>query len=266
MSNPNSFEEIFSSIICDYFDTYPAASPVIPDYHIVEDIASAYLSLRPDILEKSSSSVESLSAYNGFAVPPNEIGGTFTVLINKNVLMENVQNKRTDWIGTIAHETTHVQDFAEFAQIVGAKKYDEILEISCHGMFNLWTEVHARSRGYYFTRKYALGLDNISSKEMLPDILEREIPAQQDRLFEQYHSTTNGFEQAYLVAQYIGRLFTLQELYPNDLTNDWIIDHFGVNMWMADWFFFFKEHRILSAAAEHFEDMKDILRQNFCGI
>lgn len=266
MANPISFEDIFSNIICDYFGTYDIREPIVPDYRIVEDIASEYLTLRPDILERSSASVESLSAYNGFAVPPKKVGGIFTVLINKNVLMENLQDNRTDWVGTIAHETTHVQDFAEYAQIVGAQEYEEILEISDHGMFNLWTEVHARSKGYYFTRKYALGPEYMSSEEMLSDILEREIPGQWDRLYQQYHSTTNGFDQAYYVAQYIGRLYTLQGLYPNDLTDNWVREHFGVNTWMADWFFFFKAHPVLSDAAEHFEEMKDILRQNFRGL
>lgn len=266
MSNPNPFEEIFSGIICDYFDTYPVAAPVIPDYRIVEDIASAYLALRPDILERSSATIESLSANNGFAVPPKKVGGIFTVLINKNVLIENLQSNRTDWVGTIAHETTHVQDFASYAQMVGAQEYVEILEISDHGMFNLWTEVHARSKGYYFTRKYALGPEYMSSEEMLSDILDREIPGQRDRLFRQYHSTQNGFDQAYFVAQYIGRLYTLQRLYPNDLTDNWVREHFGVNTWMADWFFFFKAHPVLSDAAKHFEEMKDILRQNFRGL
>lgn len=266
MSNPNSFEEVFSGIICDYFDTYPAASPVIPDYRIVEDIASEYLSLRPDVLEKSSASVESLSAYNGFAVPPKAIGDTFTVLINKNVLMENLQNKRMDWVGTIAHETTHVQDFAQYAQMVSAKDYDTILQISEHGMFNLWTEIHARSRGYYFTRKYTLGPEFMKSDLLLSDIIDREIPAQWDMLYERYHSTSNGYDQAYLVAQYIGRLYTLQQLYPNAFDDTWIGSHFGVNDWMTDWFLFYKKYPTLESASEHFDEMKDILGQNFRGI
>lgn len=266
MSNPNSFEEIFSGIIRDYFDTYPTASPVIPDYRIVEDIASEYLSLRPDVLAKSSVSVESLSAYNGFAVPPKEIDGIFTVLINKNVLMENLQNKRMDWVGTIAHETTHVQDFAQYAQLVSATDYDTILQIREHGMFNLWTEIHARSRGYYFTRKYTLGPEYMKSDLLLTDIMNREIPAQWDMLFERYHATSNGYEQAYLVAQYIGRLYTLQQLYPNAFDDAWIRNHFGVNDWMTAWFLFFKRFPTLEMASDHFDEMKDILGQNFRGI
>lgn len=266
MSNSKSFEEIFSDIICDYFDTFGGNEPVIPDYQIVEDIANKYLDLRPDVLEKSAVSVESLNSYNGFAVPPKEIDGTFTVLINKNVLVENVQNKRMDWVGTIAHETTHVQDFAQYAQMIGAKDYEEVLSINKHGMFNIWTEIHARSKGYFFTRKYTLGEEFMKSKLLIQDIKNREIPTQWDMLYEKYHATDNGYEQAYLVAQYIGRLFTLQQLYPDDFNDRWIRNHFGVNSWMTDLFLFFKKFSTLESVFNHFDEMKIILGQNFQGI
>lgn len=266
MNNSKAFEEYLIDIIHDYINTFIDTEFIIPNYRIVEDIASEYLSLRPDVLEKSSASIESLSGYNGFAVPPKEIDGTFIVLINKNVLMDNLQNNCMNWIGTISHETTHVQDFARYAKIVGAKEYEEILQINEHGMFNLWTEINARSKGYYFTRKYTLGSELMRSELLLSDIMGREIPAQWNLLYEKYHSTDNGYDQAYLVAQYIGRLYTLQQLYPNDFNDKWIGSHFGVNDWMTDWFLFFKMHPALDSASEHFDDMKAILRQNFRGI
>lgn len=266
MNSQNAFQEIFSGIVNDYFKTYPTASPVIPDYRIVDDIASEYLRLRPDEANNASSSVEELGKYNGFAVPPKKIDGTFTVLLNINVLMENLKSERMDWVGTIAHETTHVQDFAQYAQMVSAENYVEILRISEHGMFNLWTEIHARTRGYYFTRKYTLGPEDVKSEHFIPDIKNREIPAQWEMLYEKYHQTSNGFEQAYLVAQYVGRLYTLQQLYPDAFDDVWIKNHFGANEWMADWFLFFKRYPTLELASENFDEMKDILGQNFRGI
>lgn len=262
----NSIEDIISAILCDCFAFFGVEKPVIPDYRIVEDIASDYVVLRPDVLEHSAASVKTLNNYNGFAVPPQKVGGVFTVLINKNVLMENVENRRMDWVGTIVHETTHVQDYAEYAKLVGAEEYEEILRISDHGMFNLWTEIHARANGYYFTRKYTVGEKNLQNEELIPDILNREIPIQWQRLYREYHSTSNGYEQAYLVAQYIGRLITLQRLYPDTFTDDWIAQHFEVNTWMTEWFLFYKKHATLEDATNHFEEMKVILGQNFQGI
>ena len=82
------------------------------------------------------------------------------------------------WVGTIIHETTHVQDFVQYAKIINAKKYTEITQNNKHNMFSLWTEIHARSTGYYFTRKYSLGKNNANCEEMLPYIINQELPAQ----------------------------------------------------------------------------------------
>lgn len=266
MNEPNPIEEFFASVLSDYITTFGIAEPIIPNYRIVESIGEEYIALRPDLIENSATTIESLNHYNGFAVPPKKVGGQFTVLINSKSMLEKIQKKQMDWVGTIAHETTHVQDFAEYAKIVGADEYEEILRTDVHGMFDLWTEIHARSKGYYFTRKYTLSEEYMNCSELLPDIMDREIPTHWQMLYEQYHATTDGFQQAYLVAQYIGRLYTLQQLYPNDITDSWIELHFGENSWMTEWFLFFKKYPVLKDAANHFEEMKDILGQNFRGI
>lgn len=266
MDNSKPFDKMVSDIVNDYFDTYISEEPTMPCYRIVDDIASAYLELKPNMGGNPDANIEKLSAYNGFTVPPNKVGGTFIVLINKNILLENMKNNNFSWIGTIAHETTHVQDFVQYVQMVGDEDYEEIVQYSQHGIFNIWTEIHARSKGYYFTRKYTLGPVFMKSRILLQDIIEREIPLQWDLLYRNYHSTDNGYEQAYLVAQYIGRLITLQQLYPDDFNDEWINDHFDVNTWMTELFMFFKAHPTLEVAFEHFDEMKGILRKNFKGI
>lgn len=266
MNNSNAFEKCLTDIINDYIETFHIKDPIIPEYRIVEDIAKEYLTLRPDILESSSISIESLNTYNGFTVPPKEIDGAFVVLINRKTLLYNLQVENTSWVGTIVHETTHVQDFVQYAKMIGANGYEEIVQYSLHGMFDLWTEVNARSKGYYFTRKYALGTEHMKSELLLSDIMQREIPEQWKLLYKNYHSTNNGYNQAYLVAQYIGRLYTLQQLYPNDFDDKWIESHFGVNDWMTNWFLFFKKYPTLNSAVKNFDEMKKILGQNFQGL
>ena len=81
MNNSNAFEKCLTDIINDYIETFHIKEPIIPEYRIVEDIAKEYLTLRPDILESSSISIESLNTYNGFTVPPKKIDGAFVVLI-----------------------------------------------------------------------------------------------------------------------------------------------------------------------------------------
>lgn len=258
MSEENPFQEKFTSIISDYIETYSLENPVIPNYQIVENMALAYKALRPF----STINNTEINSYNGITVAPENVGEEFNVLLNRNVFLENIQNNRMDWVGTIAHETTHVQDFSEYAAIVSATKYD-VIEFD--QMFSLWSEINARSKGYFFVRKYTMG-DSLYSRKQVPDIVHREIPYQFEMLFKKYHATNNGSLQTYWIAQYLGRLYTLQQLLPLDFTDDWIRTHLGDNKWMSDWYFFFQRYPLLSKAAPHFEEMREILRQNFSGI
>ena len=50
----NSLEDIFSAILVDCFAFFGTENPIVPDYRIVEDIATEYLALRPDVLQRSS--------------------------------------------------------------------------------------------------------------------------------------------------------------------------------------------------------------------
>lgn len=68
------------------------------------------------------------------------------------------------------------------------------------------------------------------------------------------------------MAQYIGRLYTLQKLYPETLNDQWIKKHFGINEWMTNWFLFYKKYPVLENAAQHFDEMKNILQQKFLWI
>lgn len=253
-----SFNEFFYQILMDYQDTFRITELVIPDYHIVENLAEKYLSLRPDVLESASVSIEQINQYNGFTIPPKTLDGVFTVLINKNVIVENMNNHRMDWVGTIVHETTHVQDFVEYARIVGAEGYDEILKISNHGMFNLWTEVHARANGYYFVRKYSLGVDDIRSPQLISDIVDRELPLQWKWFCEKCRDEMDEYQKAYLAAQYIGRLYTLHTLYPNVFTDEWIKCHFEGHERLSKWFAFHKAHSTLQSACTNFDEMRKI--------
>ena len=266
MDPENLINNRILSIIDDFFNTVNVRDPVMPSYYIVQNIATEYLILNPNISNPDSSFVKSLNEYNGLMVPPEEINGTFIVLINQDRLIQNIHKINMTWVGTIIHETTHVQDFVQYAQIINAKKYTEITQNNKHNMFSLWTEIHARSTGYYFTRKYSLGKNNANCEEMLPYIINQELPAQWNYLQEQYDNAVTGYHQAYFVAQYIGRLYTLQKLYPETLNDQWIKKHFGINEWMTNWFLFYKKYPVLENAAQHFDEMKNILQQNFYGL
>lgn len=258
----NTISSIFEGIISDYIKEYELTSIVIPQYILSDNLTEAYLQVRPNdrvIVEENN---EDLNRFNGYMIPPQNLDGKFVVLINNKVLLENINNSKLDWVGTIAHETTHVQDFAAYAEISKVNNYDELRTLDSYDMFSLWTEINARVKGYYFVRKYTQG-ELMNSEEALRHTIEKELPYQSELLFKNYHSTQDGNEQAYLVAQYIGRLVTLQRLFPDQFDDEWIYKHFDKCKWIADWFTFFKEHDSLEDAEKHFDEMREILSRNF---
>lgn len=122
MDPENLINNRILSIIDDFFNTVNVRDPVMPSYYIVQNIATEYLILNPNISNPDSSFVKSLNEYNGLMVPPEEINGTFIVLINQDRLIQNIHKNNMTWVGTIIHETTHVQDFVQYAKIINAKK------------------------------------------------------------------------------------------------------------------------------------------------
>ncbi|MEG2908087.1 MAG: hypothetical protein RR945_02610 [Erysipelotrichaceae bacterium] len=130
-------------------------------------------------------------------------------------------------------------------------------------MFQLWTEFNARAKGYYFVRKYTFADKDEPEKQQIYDIVNSELPSQMQLMYNNYYSTKDGFQQAYFVLHYLGRLFTLQRIFPNYFNNDFILKHIGENNWMYQWFIFLSTHTKLEDAYDHFDEMNKILKQNF---
>lgn len=260
MENAINLEKIFSGIINDYINEYDIKEFIKPEYRLTDDLERSYLEICPDT---DSSLVVGLNKFNGYMIPPrNSDNGQYIVLLNATKMIENMQAGKLDWVGTIVHETTHVQDFNEFINSSENVTYEDLLNSRDYSMFSLWTEINARARGHFFVRKYTQG-DAMNGQEALTNLIEQEIPYQMNQLFEQYHATNDGYEQAYVFAQYIGRLYALKKVFPDVITKHWVREHFGVNSWAADWFDFFCEFDNLSMALNNFDEMKSILKRNF---
>ncbi len=258
-----TFEQIVQTIVADYFSVFEI-DPVSIRYSIVDDMPQAYKELRPDHAIKEPEKIASMDKYNGIMVAPGSTSEMFTVLLNRRIIQESLNDGNVNWVGTIAHETTHVIDYLNYADLLGVADFEGILSISENAMFQLWTEFHARARGYYFVRKYSF--EDMFDESQVPDIINREIPAQEQLLYQNYHATDDGIQQAYLVSHYLGRLYALQIIFPNAFTNDQIKALIPPNPWMYKWFLFLKSHTELESAYLCFEEMKDILRENFSGL
>ena len=259
MQNSLSFDDICEHIVSDYFNTidYPRIQFVMRK---TDDMNKSYLELCSAQAKESAKRAD-ISDYNGIIVPPEELDGTFCLLINQNKLIEYLSSNNPTWIGTIAHELTHIIDYIEYAKLINANNYDEIQRIDKHGIFNLWTEFNAKYKGYYFMRKNAF--KNISDRSLLPDIFNKEIPIQTQMLFDNCNSTIDAYQKAYYVSHYLGRLFALQKIFPSNFDNQTIKTIIGENEWMYEWIIFLSTHTDLKDAYEDFEEMKNILRKNF---
>ena len=141
----NLFEETLQNIVSDFFNTFNI-SPVSIKYSITDDMASAYTELCPEHAKNEPEKISGLNKYNGTTVPPNTVDGMFTILLNQNMITEYLKQNNATWVGTIVHESTHVVDFINYARMIHAKDYSDILSIDKNSMFQLWTEINARSK------------------------------------------------------------------------------------------------------------------------
>lgn len=258
-----TLENVFSGILADYFATY-RVKPFPINISIADDLWNEYVKLRPDHAEKNSEMAEFQRTSSGTIVPPREYEGIFTVLLNKDYIMESIQKNNANWVGTLVHEIVHINDFIQFAKLIEVTDYDIVLDRNNHSMFHLWTEFNAKAKGYYFVRKYTY--KDVQDKSQLQYIFETELPFQINSMLEDYNSTNDGDRKMYYVVHFIGRLYILQKLFSNYFTNREIKELFVSNKWMYELYIFLTTHTELEDAYRDFDDMKEILKQNFSGL
>ncbi|MCR4687201.1 MAG: hypothetical protein K5659_06490, partial [Lachnospiraceae bacterium] len=213
------FSDIAAQILKGYYTLYNL-EPVKAEYILTDNMVEEYRKLRPDHAEKEPDRISDISSFNGYTVCPKEKDGVFTVLINRKNLLEYLNAGNMTWVGTIVHETTHVRDYTDYAELIGALDYEDILTVGKNAPFQLWTEFNARAKGYYFVRKYTF--DDMFDEKQIDNIVNFELPTQEQRLYKDYHGTRDGAQQAYYVAQFLGRLYSLQCIFPNYFTDKWV--------------------------------------------
>lgn len=255
----NKFNELLNQIVVDYFKSCNCEA-ISLSIIFSDDIWETYLNIRPDHRSKLP---EQRPSFNDTIATPVELEGIFTVIIDNQYFLQEINNNRLSWIGTITHEITHVRDFKEYAQIVSAANYDEILTAE-HRMFQLWTEFNAKRHGYYFLRKH--NFDDITDLAQIPDIINVELPGQIAYMRKEYDSTTDGWHQIYLVSQFLGRLAVWEDLFPTFFTEKFIADLLASNPWMLNLYEYLNNHRELKTAINSFSELHEIVLQNFPGI
>ena len=202
-----------------------------------------------------------LPSYHATIVLPQKIDDTSTILIDNNYLLDNKQKGNPAWIGTIAHETTHVKDYTEYAQIIGVTNYDDLFDTPEHHLFQIWTEFNARRHGHYFFRKYAY--DKTDNPDRISIIIQTELPFQINYMKEQCLSSSDSWNQIYTVTQFMGRLSVWKELFPESSVLENLKEIFEDNDWMLDFFNFLDSNRILEDALNNFDKLREILNRDF---
>ena len=258
----NILNKFITGIVGDYFSEY-GYEPLKLSISLADDIWEEYLKVRPDHKQMLDEQ-RPLPSFHGTIATPAELDGTFTIIIDNQYSKTAIKENPSAWIGTVIHELTHAVDYRNYARLVHATNYDEVLDTSRHRMFQLWTEFNAKRHGYYFLRKYTF--EDISDPAQIPDIVNRELPFQINYMNQEYHSTSNGWTQIYIVSQFLGRLAVWEDLFPSYFDPERIEAIFGVNRWMFEMYDYLNSHRDLEVAVQSFEELRQILLQNFRGL
>lgn len=256
------FVKLISKVWSDYCNELKKEPLSIVNFCVVNDINQEYRKIRPDQAEKYPEQFENEIHYSALTITPSLTNENFYVLLDSKYFVESLE-KNYNWAGSVAHELTHVYDHMEYADLIDCHDYDDIIDLTQHWMFNIWTEFHAKAIGYYFVRKYSF--ENVYDTSQVEDIVQKELPMHSKDMFESYHAANNPFDQMYAVTHFLGRLFIWEKLFPDYFTENMIRQLLGENKWMLDTYIFLKNHMKLDEAFRDFEELKNILRQNFRG-
>ena len=157
----NSFEEILQNIVADFFNTFDIPQVTIK-YSITDDMISSYTELCPEHARKEPEKIAGLNKFNGTTVPPKSIDGVFTILLNQKMIVEYINQNNATWVGTIVHETAHVVDFTNYAKMINAEDYSDILS----GTMDAYASVISNNLNIVMKR-----LTSISIILMLPTLV-----------------------------------------------------------------------------------------------
>ncbi len=83
---------------------------------------------------------------NGCICEPNRLQGEWRILIST----QSEKFRRGEWMSTLAHEMSHVDDYMKFANYFDLKSFRDIMIHKYYAPFFVWTEYKAKSIGYNF--------------------------------------------------------------------------------------------------------------------
>ncbi|MBE6667902.1 MAG: hypothetical protein E7607_06305 [Ruminococcaceae bacterium] len=250
-------EELIKNILNDYSKTC-GVSTFKGDIIITNEMSRIYFETRKDLTDQSNTKYNELEQLHGFIIPPKEISGTFTIVLNEDFVYES---EESFWIGTLVHEAVHTNDYIDYLIKLKSNSYDELFDKDSHDCFKFWTEFHARAIGLYFQRKYLS--DNINSKEYLEYIIQTEFVFRMNYMINNIRATNDSAQKNYELATFLGRLATWQYLYPHEFSGDFIRRTTSMVPWFEELFSLLTKYDSLEKIFPHFEKIQTILNTCF---
>ena len=261
MEKNNDLNEAFFKLLKDYCDFYDQ-EPISFKLNIANDLLEEYKKIRPDLASLNRINIHEINDNNGITIPPKG-DGDFTIVLSQKYLTEEIEKNSVNWVGTIAHEITHVYDFCKF-KAISDFSYDDMLDYEKNMMFINWTEFNAKVKGYLYLRKNVF--EDIYDRNQVEYIMQTELPYMINYMTEEYSKTDNANRQLYVVSHFLAHLYVWRYLFPNDFSANVLEQIFSDNDWLKELYYFFSENRELEEAIKNTEQFKDILRMNFKGI
>lgn len=255
---------LFGGILGDYYSYYDLEA-VDVECTLSAKLSETVKEKRPDFFEGDKKvSPEAIDINRGTIIPPTDITGKFTIVIDSNFFLDSIHKNDCQWIGTLTHELTHILDFIQYAKLHNMVNYDVIQRDIEHIPFMLWTECNARAKGYFFQRKNIF--EDLYDKEQTNYIIETELPFHINEFATSYSNAGNdAYQQMYTATRFLGSYSVWEELFPDVFTKDVRKQVLGINKWVLELYLFFISNRELERANGKWENMLNILRTNFGG-
>ena len=232
---------------------------------LTDDLNGTHCELRPEYKARLiGTNAESRNDDNGRMVVPHEISDTISILINTEKIKQYTEDGSLTWIGTVSHELTHAIDYYQMARRESLAYYDSLEDSSLFGMFQMWSEYHARKLGYSFLREYHSRTEGvIDEKQQINHIMVYEWPVHKKNHFQDYHSGIDAFQQIYITMQLLGRYSVWCDLFPDEFNEQILSSEFYHTPWMGNLFSFLRKHESFEAIYPVFDGLRQVLAENW---
>lgn len=268
MENLNHNEQI-QTYRKQYYEMFSDMPEILDNYIITDCLSKSHFELRPDLKERLiKEGIKKCDNNNGRTVFPIEVNKPINILLNRKYIIETTFDGTLSWIGTFAHELTHAIDYYQMALKENLFVYDPLLEQeSKYFIFQIWSEYHAKRIGYLFLRNYLkVDNDDTTKNDRIEYILETELPYHIKQHYNDYHNAHDMVKEINLTMFLLGRLSVWCDLFPDIFNKSFINSKFEGAPWIFHIFQFLQQCNKFEKVYLKFDELKQVLKENWEGI